>query len=58
MPKYKTIFSLRICLELAERGFIPLLSMPNKLKPGYDCWKFKWSPEFQAALDDIMKGGR
>ena len=52
----KIIYSLRIMLDLVEAGFIPFTTMPNPKYPQYDCWIFKRSEEFDAALDCILGG--
>lgn len=53
----KIIYSMKIMEQLVERGYYPEYSMPNPKNSYYTCWIFNISPDFQAALDDIMKGG-
>lgn len=58
MPKYKTIFSLRVRKELRDRGIEPLVEMENTNHPGYKCWRYELNEEFNNAMNDIMKGGQ
>lgn len=58
MPKYKTIFSLRVRKELRDRGIEPLVEMENTNHPGYKCWRYEITDEFNEAMDVIMKGGQ
>lgn len=53
---YKTIYSLRIMLELKKLGFEPLLEMDNIYKPPLRCWLFLRSSAFDEALTSIMEG--
>ena len=57
MPKYQTIYSLRIRQALRERGFEPLLEMDNEYKPSFKCWRYLNTEEFAEALSEIMRGG-
>lgn len=52
--KFKTIFSLRIKIELSKRGFEPVLENDNVNKPGFKCWIYEITPEFDECLDEIM----
>lgn len=56
MPKYKTIFSLRIRTLLRQKGIEPLFECPNLKIEGYKCWVYSWTDELQSALDDILGG--
>ena len=51
----KTIYSLKLRLELRKQGFEPLMEFDNQYKEGLKCWVFEESPEFQLAFDNIMK---
>ena len=53
----KIIYSMKVMEKLVERGFYPEYAMPNPKNNYYTCWIFNVSSDFQAALDDIMKGG-
>lgn len=53
------IYSLKVVNELIKRGFTPSLTMPNPIKPQFNCWVFDVTPEFQSAVDDVLgKRGR
>ena len=56
MPKYKTIFSLKIRLALRDAGFEPLMETNNQYKPHLKCWVYEETERFQIALDKIMEG--
>lgn len=58
IPKYKTVFSLRIRNELKKRGIEPLVEVNNFNHPGYKCWKYAITDELNNAFADIMKGGQ
>lgn len=58
MPRYKTIFSLRIRSELRKRNIEPLMEVDNKDKPGFKCWKYEMTSELEEALSEIMEGGK
>lgn len=51
----KIIYSLRIYMSLKEKGFEPIMIMPNPKKQEYTCWVYKITPEFQKALDELME---
>lgn len=53
----KIIYSLRIMLQLVERGFIPIEMMPNPKYPKYNCWVFKDTPEFEEVLSEVLGDG-
>lgn len=53
----KIIYSLKIMLQLVERGFVPNSIMPNPRFPQYNCWTFEVTPEFQRALDEVLGNG-
>lgn len=40
------IYSLKVVNELIKRGFTPSLTMPNPIKPQFNCWVFDVTPEF------------
>ena len=46
--KEKVIFSRRLRLELRRRGFEPFMEMPHLTHPGWLCWYYDNTPEFQA----------
>ena len=56
--KRKIIFSLRVKLELQERGFDPILETDNINKPGFKCWIYNDTKAFSEALTAITKEGR
>lgn len=53
---YKTIFSLRVMIALKECGVTPLFETDNRNKPGFKCWIYEDTPEFNASLSKIMGG--
>lgn len=53
---YKTIFSLRVHLELQKRGFEYILEKDNIYKPGLKCWVYKVTPAFNLALNELLGG--
>lgn len=56
IPKYKTIFSLRIKRELRKLGFEPDWEEENYLKPGFKCWNYLNTNTFQEALNNLLGG--
>lgn len=56
MLKKKIIYSLRIYLELTERGFQPITTTQNPQKPYLMCWIYDKTPELIKALDEIIGG--
>ena len=58
MPKYKTVFSLRIKQELKKMGFDPILETDNINKPGFKCWIYELSPSFMETFLKIAEGGK
>ena len=58
MPRYKTIFSLRIREKLRKRNIEPLFELDNLDKPGFKCWRYRVDEEFSSALDEIIEGGQ
>ena len=55
MPKYKTIFSLRVRLALRGRGIEPVMESDNPYKQGLRCWIYEETDQFRAAFDQIMQ---
>lgn len=58
MPKYKTIFSLRVRLALRDLGLEPLLESPNPKNPNLKCWMFEETPQFIEALNFVLDSKR
>lgn len=56
MPKYKTVFSLRLRGALREEGIEPVLEMDNFRKPGFKCWMYERTEEFEQAFERLMGG--
>jgi len=54
MQNVKVIFSKRLRLELRQMGFEPFMEMPNTQHPGWICWYYDNTPEFQAALTELV----
>lgn len=52
----KVIYSLRVYLQLEQKGFYPISTMPNPNKPNLMCWVFDKTPEFMEVLDEILEG--
>ena len=46
MQKFKTIFSLRVRLELRKMGIEPVMESDNPYKPGLKCWMYAETPDF------------
>lgn len=44
-------------IALQEKGFKPLLQMPNPAKPQFTCWVYEWTEDFQKAFDELLEGG-
>lgn len=58
MPITKVIYSMRVMLQLKERGFEPLATMPNPNRNQFNCWIFDRSEDFDKALDEILGGSQ
>lgn len=56
MPITKVIYSMRVMLQLKERGFEPLATMPNPTRNQFNCWIFERSEDFDNALNEILGG--
>ena len=52
--KTKKIYKRAIALELRKKGFNIVGTEPNKLKPQFDVYLFKDTPNFQAALTEVL----
>lgn len=52
--KRRIVYSLRVHIALQERGFKPIVQMPNPAKQNFICWVYEWSEEFQKAFDEIL----
>lgn len=52
--KIKIIYSLRVYIELQNRGFTPLTAINNPHKPHLMCWVFDETPELLTAVDEIL----
>ena len=52
--KEKVIFSKRLRIELRRRGFEPFMELPHLSHPGWMCWYYDNTPEFQEALSELM----
>lgn len=50
----KIIYSLRIYLELKERGIEPVATTENPKKSNFICWIYEKTPELDIALKEIM----
>lgn len=55
-PKVKTIYSLRVYLQLRKRGIMPILECESPYKKGYKCWVYELSENVQEALNEILGG--
>lgn len=51
----KIIYSLRVMIELAVRGFQPIAIMPNPKDPHYNCWIYVLTPQLEEALSEVFK---
>ena len=54
--KVKTIYSLRVYLQLRKKGIMPILECESPYKKGYKCWVYELSEEVQEALNEILGG--
>lgn len=54
--KLKIIYSLRVYVELQQRGFKHISMMPNPKNENLNCWIFEATDEFLDALDEIIGG--
>ena len=50
----KIIFSRRVKQGLKEYGFKPIKTIPNYLNPGWVCWVYYDTPDFQDALSKLV----
>ena len=51
---YRTIYSMKVMLALAQRGFIPVATFPNPKEPKFNAWNYEVTDEFTEALDKIL----
>ncbi len=56
-PKYRNIYSRRLCMRLIHRGFRFEFELPNPQKEGFTIWVFEASDELQAEIEEYMKEG-
>ena len=45
MNKKQIIYSLKVMRQLLERGFTPEQTIPNPVKPQFNCWVFEVTEE-------------
>ena len=57
MNKKQIIYSLKVMRQLLERGFVAEQTIPNPIKPQFNCWVFEVTEELQTALDEVLGGG-
>jgi hypothetical protein len=50
----KIIYSLRVYLELKEKGIVPVATTENPKKSNFICWIYDKTPELDVALKEIM----
>lgn len=50
----KIIYSKRVALELRNKGFKIIKTIPNKYKPQFDAYVFEDTQEFKTALSVIL----
>lgn len=55
---FKRVYSLRVRIALREKGFEPLFEEENVYKPGFKCWLYLNTPEFNQVFSEIMEGGQ
>jgi hypothetical protein len=53
---YKTIFAIRVMMALKDDGVKPLFETDNRDMPGFKCWVYEITPEFNASMEKIMGG--
>ena len=54
--KYKTVFALRVMMALKDYGVEPLFETDNRNMPGFKCWVYEITPQFEASMIKIMGG--
>lgn len=54
---FKIIYSMRVHLQLQSIGFKCLMEMKNPQNGNFNCWVYDRTPEFMAALSEIIGGG-
>lgn len=53
----KIIYSANVMIQLVEKGFMPINSMPNPKYPQYTCWIFEDTKIFEQALSEVLGNG-
>lgn len=53
---YKTIFAIRVMMALRDDGIEPLFETDNRDIPGFKCWVYEVTSEFEASMNKIMGG--
>lgn len=56
--KYKLVYSQRIRCILRDMGFEPIAELDNEYKPGFKCWRYVDTDDFEVAFSNILLGGR
>lgn len=51
----KIVYSLRMHLELQEKGFKCLTEMKNPQNIRFNCWVYEETPEFMKAFDEYIR---
>jgi hypothetical protein len=49
--EFYTCKRIRLLQYLKERGFMPVLTLPDVSNPRYNIWKFKNTPELEEAVE-------
>lgn len=58
MPNtHKIVYSLRVHIELQNRGFHYVTEMRNPKNAAFNCWVYEVTPELLEAFDQILVGG-
>ena len=53
----KIIYSLKIHIQLQQKGFRALTEMKNPQNSHFSCWVYEATPELLDAFDRILKEG-
>lgn len=51
----KIVYSLRMHIELKNKGFHCLTEMPNPQNTRFNCWVYEATPEFMKAFDEYIR---
>lgn len=52
--EFYTCKRLRLLQFLKEKGFIPVMTLPDVSNPRFNVWRFKNTPELEDAIDEYF----